>query len=85
MNDKQSSIEDYLLQFASLDQFLILNSNHFQPGLVYFIDSQGTAFALMDDDDDRVEQCVKFLESKNCPIFDDVLSLKKHTEQFSKE
>lgn len=80
MSDTFASAESHLRQYAALDRFWILKTRHIQPGLIHYLDSQGRAFVLMDDDDRRVEQCIKLLESKDCPVFGDVAAMDKYAE-----
>ena len=83
MNENLASTEAHLRRYAELDRFWILRTKHIQPGLIHYSDSHGNAFALMDDNDDRVEQCIKLLESKNCPVFDDVAVMDQYAQEIA--
>ena len=72
MNGNAVDTKSYLLQFADLKQFWILRTEHIQPGLIHYLGSDGTAYVMMDDDDQRVERCIELLENMGCPIFADV-------------
>lgn len=84
MNDTLARAEAHLRQYADLDRFWILKTKHIQPGLIHYLDAHGTAFNLMDDNDDRVVQCIELLESRNCPVFDDVAAMDKYAEQLAR-
>jgi len=85
MTGSLAHVEKHLCEYAELDQFWILKTNHIQPGLIHYLDSQGAAFTLMDDDDDRVEQCLELLESRGCPVFDDVIEMDKYAAELARQ
>lgn len=78
MHDSLFNASDSLRQHADLDRFWLLETNRIQPGLIHYLDAQGQAFTLMDDDDERVERCVTLLTSKNYPVFDDITAMDKY-------
>lgn len=80
MSELLADAERRLRHFADLADFWILRTNHIQPGLIHFLDSEGRAFVLMDDDDNRVTQCIALLEARGCPVFDDVIAMDKYVE-----
>ena len=75
MEEDENDSRSYLLQFAPLIFFWILRTQHVQPGLIHYLGSDGIAYALMDDDGERVEKCLEFLEGMGCAIFNDVTEM----------
>ncbi|WP_339908820.1 hypothetical protein [Symmachiella dynata] len=74
-------IEEYLLGHAPLKHFWILSTENVQPGLVHFMGADGTPYVLMDDDDERVEKCIEFLEDMGCPVFADLNEEERYAAQ----
>ncbi len=72
MTQNAINTKSHLLQYADLSLFWILRTDYIQPGLIHYLGSDGTAHTLMDDDDERVEKCIEFLEGMGNPIFADV-------------
>ncbi|MDB5391345.1 MAG: hypothetical protein JWM11_6991 [Planctomycetaceae bacterium] len=82
MNHMPTQAENHLLQFADLDRFWIFRSADIQPGLIHFGDSLGQAMILMMDDENLLEQCIALLESRDCPVFDDIALMDSYAERF---
>lgn len=65
-------VKEYLESMAPLSNFWI-----YDDALIQYW-SNGQAWAIMDDDDSRVDDCIEFLLSINCPNFYDVTSMMEH-------
>ena len=81
----RSLLAQYLQQYAELNRFWVLRSESIQPGLIHYLGSDGTAYVLMDDDDTRVEHCVKLLEANGNPFFSEVSEMDEHAAQLGME
>ena len=81
MNENAIDTKSHLLQYADLRLFWILRTDHIQPGLIHYLGSDGTAYTLMDDDDERVEKCIEFLEDMSNPVFTDVNEMDSYAAQ----
>lgn len=81
MSKLLADAEKHLRQYAQLSDFWLLRTPHIQPGLIHYFDAEGRAFVLMDDDDNRVEQCVALLEARGCPVFEDVAAMDSFIER----
>ena len=84
MKEKMACAEAHLRHFAELYRFWIFKAKDIQPGLIHYLDSQGKAFVLMDDNNERVEECIELLGSRNCTVFDDADAMDKYAEQLAK-
>ncbi|MFO0863170.1 MAG: hypothetical protein U0744_00670 [Gemmataceae bacterium] len=69
MSRFRESPEAFLLERAPLDRFWIFASENVQPGLIHYLGSDGVAYVIMDDDDERVVECISFLRQAGCPVF----------------
>ncbi|MBI1249793.1 hypothetical protein GC197_18355 [bacterium] len=83
MNGNAIDIRSHLLQYADLSLFWILRTDHIQPGLIHYLGSDGTAYTLMDDDDERVEKCIVFLEDMGSPVFADANEMDNYAAQLA--
>jgi hypothetical protein len=64
------STEEFLLEVGPLEHFFILRTPVTQPGLITWVDLDGQAYFLIVKDD-RLDECLEFLESRGCPVVDD--------------
>ena len=65
----KDQIVRYLEAWGDLDRYYVFVSENLQPGLIHVIDANGESSALMDDDDERVVFCIKFLKDRGNPVF----------------
>jgi hypothetical protein len=63
MKYKREYLEQFLNESADLQNCFV----YF--GMVNYVDQNGTQMMIMDDDDKRVEACIKFLTSIGAPNF----------------
>ncbi len=83
MSETLFHAEAHLRQYAPLERFWIYRTPQTQPGLIHYADSLGKAWVLMEDDEVVLDQCIKVLESKGCPVFDDVSAMDIHAERIA--
>jgi hypothetical protein len=83
MSEVPGRAEAHLHRYADLDRFWIYRTPDTQPGVINYADSFGQAWTLMEDDDEFVEQCLNLLESRGCPVFDDVSKMQAHAERLA--
>jgi hypothetical protein len=69
MGDR-TKIESYLLAYADLDCFFITVGQGIENGLIGYVDRKGSAWTLMEDDDEHVDDCLEYLRSIRSPEFD---------------
>lgn len=79
-----SRIRSYLEGLAPLENFWIYKTEKTTPGLINYY-SNGQSWTLMDDDEDRLDACLVFLESIGCPIFENVDAMIAHANSFIRE
>ncbi|MAX38772.1 MAG: hypothetical protein CME33_19620 [Gimesia sp.] len=68
----------FLEQFAQLDKFYVFKAPTIQGGLICYLAADGKAYSMMDDNDERVEKCIAFLEKMDCPVFSTVEEIDAH-------
>ena len=66
----RNSVESYLQAYADLDCFFITVGREIQGGLIGYVDSNGCAWTLMEDDETMAHACLEFLRGLSVPEFD---------------
>lgn len=70
----RESIKSYLEELAPIERIWA----YFD--LVHFMSDSGQVMVVADDDDDRVEACIAYLESMGLPIFTENTEMDAHAD-----
>jgi hypothetical protein len=62
----EEDLRAYLLNHAEIRAFYV------STGLIHFIDTNGQAWCLMEDDDDLVSDALQFLKIQGAPFLDEI-------------
>lgn len=77
----EKQVVDYLAAIADIRDFYLHCFNETGRCLVQYFDKQGQPWALMEDDDQLIAQCVRFLRNEGVPEFYDVEQMKDFEAQ----
>ena len=69
MSDK-NTVSSYLQAFADLSCFYIIVGREIRGGLIGYVDRNGRAWTLMEDDEELADACLEFLRGLPAPEFD---------------
>lgn len=82
-SDKE--IQEYLELTAPLENYYIFqvyeNKNS---SVISYINKNGIAFSVMDDNDERVEICIDFLKRHGAPVFKTIEEENAYIEEFNR-
>tara|TARA_R110002095_G_scaffold153786_4_gene133622 strand:+ start:142 stop:768 length:627 start_codon:yes stop_codon:yes gene_type:complete len=68
----------FLEQDAPLNMFFVFKAPSMHRGVIGHLATDGEVYAHMDDNDERAEKCIAFLEKMNCPVFSTVDEIDAH-------
>ncbi|MEZ6044300.1 MAG: hypothetical protein R3C11_01675 [Planctomycetaceae bacterium] len=79
-------IKSFLLADAPLHLHGIIRSPSDNPkaGILCHLRPDGVLFFSMDDDEDRADQCLRFLRRMDCAVFEDADEMQEYLLKLSK-
>lgn len=84
MKSSLDTAASFLLTHAPLSRFFIFRADGVVPGVIHYIDTNGFAWTIMDDDDARFLASHQALDEFGAPVFKDAKSMNEYISSFSK-
>lgn len=80
----EEALLEYLRSHAELGSFYIAALGDSGSGLIYFFDSEGKNWCLMEDNDQLVAQAVEFLKKHGAPHFNEISAAQEFENNWGK-
>ncbi len=85
MNFTEEMLTEYLEAEADLDAFFVMRAANMKSGMVHYVDREGAdAWVLMEDNDELVAACIKFLIDRGNPVFSEPHEENAHVKELKK-